>query len=298
MLCATMNERSQHLRAGLLLATSALFLTALVFGRQGGAAIQRVAVTDSISVLYGPGGNVGVFAGEEGVFVIDDKFAASAEGIEAAIDEISEGELRFLLNTHWHGDHTGGNAHFGREATIVAHENVRRRLSAASSADGPAGLPVVTFEEGLSLHLNGQRVDLVHYSNGHTDGDTAAFFPDQRVVHLGDLFFESQYPYVDLSSGGSTPGVAAALEAVLERVGDDWQVIPGHGQVTDRETLAAYREMVVEVMARVREAMAIGDDPATMIANGLLDDFDERWGQGSFMTPERFLTNLVAEFSR
>lgn len=293
-------------RAWLLFGTGSLFLSALVFGKQGNVTIERVPVTDSISVLFGQGGNIGVCAGDDGVFLIDDQFAPLAPQIEAALDEISDGPLRFLLNTHWHGDHSGGNAHFGREATILAHENVRRRLAGDASIGGnvtpagesaPSSLPVVTFEEGISLHLNGQRVDLVHYANGHTDGDTVAFFPDAKVAHMGDLFFESQYPYVDVSSGGSTLGVLAALEAVLARVGDDWKIIPGHGRVSDRETLAGYREMIEEVVARVREAVAIGDDPATMLANGLLDDFNERWGNGSFMTPQRFLTYLTAEFS-
>lgn len=229
-----------------------------------------VAEADGIYMLTGRGGNIGVSVGEDGAFVIDDQFAPLTDKILAAIAELTDQPVRFVMNTHWHGDHMGGNENMGKVgAVIVAHDNVRERLATewvrmrGEQADTvrpqPEGaLPVVTFSESVTFHWNGQELHAMHAPHAHTDGDAIIYFKDADVVHMGDLFFHGGYPFIDTSSGGSIEGVIHAMTQVLEVATEDTRIIPGHGELTDREALQTTRDMLLTIRDRVRAAMRDG----------------------------------------
>src|SRR5512141_989802 len=200
--------------------------------------IKVTKVAGTVYMLEGAGGNIGVSVGEDGVVLVDDQFAPLAPKIRQALKGITDKPLKFVLNTHFHGDHTGGNAQFGSEAPIIAHENVRRRLKEGGTVGGsdvkPApkeALPVITFNDRATVHLNGEDIRAIHFPHGHTDGDSVIFFPTSNVVHMGDDFVTYGFPFVDVRSGGSVSGVIAGVEKVLGMTPPDVKVIPGHGAV-------------------------------------------------------------------
>lgn len=226
---------------------------------------QRVA--DGVYVLFGQGGNIGLSVGSDGAFVIDDQFAPLTEKIRAAIAEITPEPVRFVLNTHWHGDHTGGNENFGKAgAMIVAHENVRRRLNPEEFREvmgrtqqaPPDALPVVTFTDGITFYWNGEKIRTFHTPPGHTDGDAVIVFEQAGVVHMGDTFFNGRFPFIDTASGGDVDGVIAAADAVLAFAGPQTRIIPGHGEVTGVAELRAYRTMLADTRERVLAMLARG----------------------------------------
>ena len=298
------------LRFSALLPLSAVLLAALLAaaGRQtDDDRVETRAVRGQVSYLVGAGGNVGVMVGKDGVLLVDDKFARHAASIEAAIKALGGGAPAWLVNTHWHGDHTGGNAHFGATATIFAQTNVRLRLlgdpkkiggRVAEEVPAPASLPVVTYEDELVLHVNGEDVRIMHFGPGHTDGDSVVFFPTSNVVHMGDLFFNIGYPFIDLGSGGDVEGVIKGCKRVIELVPADAAVIPGHGDATDIAGLKAYVAMLEECLARVRKAHAEGKTAEQMVGAGLLADFNPRWGKFDFVTPEKWIKTLAEYVAR
>src|SRR4051812_14722768 len=247
-----------RLLAGLFLAAVAP-LTAPAMAQQqdfSKVEIKVVPAAGNIYMLQGAGGNIGVSAGSDGILIVDDQYAPLAEKIRAALKGINQGKLKFVLNTHFHGDHTGGNPDFGTEATIVAQNNVRKRLAAGSTVHGNKtepmvgpGLPVITFQESVSVHFNGEELRVIHYPHGHTDGDSVIFFTKSNVVHMGDDFFAGRFPFVDLESGGSVQGMTAGVEKVLAQIPADAKVIPGHGPLSDVAGLKAYHHMLVETAA-------------------------------------------------
>ena len=176
--------------------------------------IKSTHVAGNVYMLEGSGGNIGVSVGADGVLIVDDQFAPLAGKIEAAIRDINSGSLKFVLNTHLHGDHTGGNAHFGKKASIVAHTNVRKRL-AADSRTAREALPVVTFDQSISVHFNGEEIKVIHVPPGHTDGDSVIHFTQSGVVHMGDQFFNGRFPFVDLDRGGDVKGYVKNVENIL-----------------------------------------------------------------------------------
>jgi cyclase len=219
--------------------------------------IKTTAAAGSVHMLEGRGGNIGVSAGPDGILIVDDQFAPLAGKIKAALEKLGPGKLRFVLNTHFHGDHTGGNRVFGVESTIVAHENVRARLAKGSTARGeapepPQALPAITFDDDLALWFNGERIDLVHFANSHTDGDSVVFFRGSNVVHMGDLFFNGMFPFVDASSGGDVLGLTKSVAAILEKLPPDAKIVPGHGPLATRKDLESYHRMLSETTAHVR----------------------------------------------
>ena len=268
--------------------------------------VEARPVRGQVSYLVGAGGNIGVMVGKEGVLMVDDKFAENAKPIEEALKALGGGTPAWVVNTHWHADHTGGNAYFGPSATIVAQERVRRRLNAdkdiggrvADAAPAPAALPDLTFDQQISLYLNGEEVRLIHLGPGHTDGDSVVWFRGSNVIQMGDLFFNIGYPFIDLESGGDVEGVIAACKRVLEFVPPDAAVIPGHGNATDVAGLRTYVAMLEECQARVRKAHLAGQTADQMVAADLLKDFNERWGNFAFVTPERFVRTLQAYVSQ
>lgn len=235
--------------------------------RFSGVEIKAQELAPGVAMLTGAGGNIGVSHGEDGTVIIDDQFAPLTEKILAAVEGLGASPPKFLINTHWHYDHTGGNENLGKAgALILAHENVRIRMAGEqASGDGndPASpkpaLPVVTYEDGLKLHLNGDEVRIMHLPNGHTDGDSIVFWSKANVLHTGDLFFNKvTLPFIDLNSGGSAEGMLAAVERILPMIDDKVTIIPGHGPVATKADFIAYRDMLKTVIGAVKQAKADG----------------------------------------
>jgi cyclase len=248
--------------------------------------IKVVPAAGNVYMLQGAGGNIGVSAGSDGLLIVDDQYAPLAEKIRSTLKGINSGKLKFILNTHWHGDHTGGNATFGPEAPIIAQENVRKRMSTDQKVMGnavpasPAGaLPVITFQDSVTVHFNGEEIRVIHYPNGHTDGDSVIFFTKSNVVHMGDDFFAARFPFVDLGSGGSVQGMIAGVEKVLAQIPADAKVIPGHGPLSTVADLKSYHHMLVETTSIIQKRMKAKRTLEQIQAEGLPAEWKE-WGSG------------------
>jgi glyoxylase-like metal-dependent hydrolase (beta-lactamase superfamily II) len=290
---------------------STLALTPLILLAQGPdfekTQIRTEKVAEGVHVLMGAGGNIGVSAGADGVFLIDDEWAPLTAKVKAAVAALSDRPIRFILNTHWHPDHSGGNENLGEAgALLVAHDNVRRRMSTEQFIElmgmkvppaPPKALPVVTFDQAVTLHLNGDEIHAFHVPPAHTDGDAVVHFRRANVVHMGDLYFTGMYPFVDLSSNGSFEGVIAAADRVLALVDDRARIISGHGPVGSRADLKAYRDMMATVRDRVKPLVQAGRTAEQIAAARPTADLDARWGQG-FMKPDVFLAIVVQSLTR
>ena len=270
------------------LAVAAACLAVPAAAQQDLSSVEVTAehVAGSVHMLTGAGGNIGVSAGEDGILIVDDQFAPLADKIRAAIAGISAGDLEFVVNTHFHGDHTGGNVVFGEEALILAHTNVRKRLAAGDGARGqkvePApkvALPVVTYDIGVSIHVNDEQIMIGHLAGGHTDGDSYVYFMDSNVIHLGDQFFAGRFPFVDVASGGNAVGLRDSIGNVLDRLPEDAKVIPGHGPLSTVDDLRTYHRMLTESVATVKAAREAGKSLEEIQAVGLSDEW-EGWGSG------------------
>lgn len=265
-----------------------LFAGAVLFGQDGDDP-DPAKVAGSVSYYRGSGGgNLGIQAGDDGVLVVDDKFENTTEEVLGAIRQVAGAAPDFLVNTHFHGDHTGGNAVLAQTATILAHENVRKRLA---ERGGP-GLPVLTFRDEVTLHYNGEDVRVIHFAHGHTDGDSVVWFTGSKVLHMGDLYFQVGYPFVDTSAGGSVQGTLAAVNWVLENVPADTRIIPGHGRVTGLDGLREYRDMLQTVLDRVRELRKEGFGLEDLVEARVTEDFDERWNW-QFIDGKKFLQAVL-----
>jgi cyclase len=263
--------------------------------------IRAEKLAPTVYMLVGAGGNVGLSAGEDAVFLVDDQFAPLTPKIEAAIAKITPKPVRFVLNTHWHFDHTGGNENLGKAgALIVAHENVRKRMSVENfieflgmktKPDPKEALPVVTFTRDVTFHINGDEVQVMHVPNAHTDGDAIVHFRKSDVIHMGDVFFNKLYPFIDTSSGGRVEGVVAAVERGLELAGPSTRIIPGHGPLASRADLQAYRDMLAAISGRIREQVRAGRSLEQVIEAKPTAEFDAAWGKG-FLSPARFTEML------
>ena len=254
--------------------------------------IKTTKVSGSVYMLEGAGGNIGVSAGADGVLIVDDQFAPLADRIRAAFKPLGTGQLRFVLNTHFHFDHTHANPVFGREALIVAHANVRRRLSVETTVLGEKyqalpkeGLPVVTYDTTLSVHFNGEEVRVVHFPAGHTDGDSVVFFTGSNVIHMGDHFFAGRFPFIDLDNGGSVEGLTRNVAEVISKAPAGVKIIPGHGPLSTVEDLRAYHSMLVETTELVRTRLRAGRTLEQAKADGLPDKW-KAWGTGFIKTDQ------------
>ena len=247
--------------------------------------IKTTHVAGNIYMLEGAGGNIGVSAGPDGILIVDDQFAPLAEKIRNALKELAEGPLEFLINTHFHGDHTGGNAVFGDEAHIIAHANVRKRLQVEDASE--EALPVVTFDDSLSIHFNDEEIRVIHFPNSHTDGDSVIFFTGSNVVHMGDLFFSGRFPYVDLSSGGDVEGLIGHIEKLLTELPPDVKLIPGHGPLSDLDDLKIYHQTLVATTELVRDQIEAGKSLEEIKTAGLPKKW-RSWGAG-FISTSRWI---------
>ncbi len=276
--------------------TLALAAGAVVAAAMPAGAQEISALKDGIHVIQGRGGNIGVSVGDDGVFMIDDQFAPATEAILAQIRSVTDQPVRFLVNTHHHPDHTGGNENLGKTGVLIfAHDNVRERLLAKDMAAD--GLPVVTFNDTTTFHMNGQTIEVFHVPAAHTDGDAMIHFREANVIHMGDTFFNGLFPFIDAGSGGSLDGVFAAVDKVLEMTDADTVIIPGHGPVGDREDLVAYRAMLVKTRDNLAPLIAQGKSVDEIVAMKPNAEFDNSWG-GGFLNPERYIRVLHAAMTK
>ena len=294
-----------HLAAVLVLAAAA---TSALAQQQDFSKVEIKAekVAEGVYMLTGAGGNIGLSVGRSGTYVIDDQFAPLTDKILAAIRAITPDPVRFVINTHLHGDHTGGNENLGKAgALVVAHENVRRRMSAeqfsatfnrTTPASPEGALPVVTFTEAVTFHWNGDEIRVHHVAPAHTDGDSIVRFVKADVVHMGDLFFNGGYPFIDTSSGGRVDGVIAAAGETLAAIGEKTRIIPGHGPLATRADLQSYRDTLALLRDRIAKLKAEGKSRDEVIAARPTADHDAKWGAG-FMKGDTF-TGLVYDSLR
>lgn len=276
-----------------------LFLFALPAGASAQTDFSKVEmkatkVSGNVYMLQGAGGNIGVSVGADGILIVDDQFAPLADKIRAALKGLNQGKLRFILNTHWHGDHTGSNAQFGPEATIIAHDNVRKRLSSEQKipffkstvpASPKEALPVITFNNSLSVHFNGEDIRAIHYPHGHTDGDSVIFFTTSNVVHLGDDFFSGTFPFVDVDNGGNVVGLAKNIGEIITKIPAGANLIPGHGPLSTIDDLKLYHRMLLETTDVVRKKVAAGKTLDQIKSEGLPEEW-KSWGTGFIKTDQ------------
>ena len=264
--------------------------------------ITTEKVGGNIYVLYGQGGNIGVSTGADGLLMVDDQFAPLADKIKAALKELGGTDTpRFLINTHWHGDHTGGNEIFGRDSTIIAQTNVRKRLLETTFSRGekrepsPAvALPILTYDDSISVYFNGEEIRAVHYPHGHTDGDTVLFFTKSNVVHMGDHYFSGKFPFVDLESGGSVEGLVANVGQIIKQIPADAKIIPGHGTVTNLEGLKTYHQTLIETVDIVRKKMK-RETLEQIKKEGLPDKYKD-YGSG-FINTDAWIETIYKSYS-
>ena len=271
-----------------------LLFTALCFAIQAqqdfsNVEIKAIHVAKNIYMLQGAGGNIGVSVGPDGILIVDDQFAPLAGKISAALKQLNPGKLKFVLNTHYHGDHTGGNAQFGREAHIVAHTNVRKRLG-GNNPEGKAGLPVITFDDALSIHFNGEEIRAIHVPPAHTDSDSVIYFTGANVIHFGDTFFSGRFPNIDLNGGGSVRGFVKGVSDAIAKVPADAKLIPGHGPLSTIKELKEFHEMLVETSGIVQKAVDAGKTLEQVKADGLPEKW-KRWEAPTLKT-DRWLEIL------
>jgi cyclase len=272
------------------------FMSLATTGQAVDDKIIPITVVEQIYMIEGEGGNIGLFIGGDGTFLIDDQFAPLTEKIVAAIKSVGGDYPKFLINTHYHGDHTGGNEKLGKGGTLIfAHDNVRERLSTGSfievfnmkqAALAREGLPVVTFSEDISFHLNGDTINAIHVPHAHTDGDSIIYIKTANVIHAGDIFFNGFYPFIDVNHGGSLKGMIKAVDKVLSLADNNTKIIAGHGPLGDKQQLASYRQMLGIAYKRLRKLKAEGKTAQEAAAAKPLADLESSWGDGHFKSDQ------------
>jgi len=248
--------------------------------------IETISVADDLFMLVGQGGNIGLSIGQDGAMIIDTQYAPLTDKIQAAVTAAGGGDIQMVINTHWHGDHAGGNANFGNAgALIMAHANVRVRL-AADNTD-PAGFPKVSYQDSARLHWNDNVIDLIHVLPAHTDGDTIVHFRNLNAFHMGDTFFNGVYPFIDVDSAGSFDGLIAAGDRVIGLSNDDTTIIPGHGPLADKADLEEWIGILKTIRGRFQSLIDDGLSADEVVAAGVTSEWDATMG-GGFMNPETF----------
>ena len=264
--------------------------------------VQKVSGT--VYMLQGAGGNIGASVGQDGVVIVDDQFAPLAPKIEAALKGITDKPVRFIINTHYHGDHTGGNEQFAKLGTVIAQENVRKRLAegtttrfGATPPAPPAALPIVTFNDRATVHLNGEDIRAIYFPAGHTDGDSVIFFTQSKVVHMGDDFVTYGFPFVDVANGGSVSGMIAGVEKVLEIAPPDAKFIPGHGALSTGDDVRKFVAMLKDTRALVAAAIKKGQSADEMKKTHILAQFEDQYGKG-FIKSDEWIDTLYADITQ
>ncbi len=264
-------------------------------------------VAGNVYMLEGAGGNIGASVGEDGIVIIDDQFAPLADKIKAALKGVTDKPVRFVINTHYHGDHTGGNAIFQKDAPVIAQDNVRKRLEAGGAAgnnssvkfeykaDPKDALPIITFDHDVTVHLHGEDIRALHFPSGHTDGDSVIFFPTSNVVHMGDDFVTYGFPFIDLASGGSVEGMITAVDDVIGKLPADVKVIPGHGPLSNLDDMRKFSAMLKDTRAAVEKAMKQGKTLDQMKAEKLLEPW-KKWS-GDFIKSDAFIETLYNDLA-
>ncbi|MGH9948715.1 MAG: MBL fold metallo-hydrolase [Pyrinomonadaceae bacterium] len=265
--------------------------------------VKTTKVSGNVYMLQGRGGNVGALVGPDGILIVDDDYKAVSEKLAAALKELGSATPRYVFNTHWHGDHTEGNQFFGKDSTIIAHINVRKRLLDPPTIFGnktepyPSfALPIVTYTESMSLYFDGEEIKAVHYPNGHTDGDTVIFFTKANVVHLGDDFFVGRFPFVDLDSGGSVQGLINNVGSLAMKIPADAKLIPGHGPIATTDDLKAYLLMLTDTSKIVQDGMKTGKSLDDLKKAGFPEKFKEA-GSG-FIKTDQWIETIYKSYSR
>ena len=264
--------------------------------------IKVSKVAGNIYMLQGAGGNIGASVGDDGIVVVDDQYAPLADRIQAALKGITDKPVRFIINTHYHGDHTGGNEFFQKQAPIIAHDNVRKRLEEGGAAGNGGSLhmeqkaqpkdalPIITFDHDVTVHLNGEDIRALHFPAGHTDGDSMIYFPKSNVVHMGDDFVTYGFPFIDVDSGGSIDGMISGVENAIAQLPSDVKIIPGHGPVSNLDDVRAYVKMLKETRAAVQDGLDKKMTLEQMKEKKVLDPWKKY--SGDFISEDAFLETL------
>jgi cyclase len=265
--------------------------------------VKTAPVAGNVHMLTGEGGNIAVSVGPDGVLMVDDQFNALAPKIKAAIGKLGKGKLQYVLNTHWHFDHTGSNPTFGKEARIVAHDAVRMRLASEQKVFGnpipplpKEGLPVITYDNNMSIFFNGEEIRLTHYPAGHTDGDTVVYFTNSNVVHTGDQFIVDMFPFFDMENGGTVEGYMSNLEKIIQTLPAGAKVIPGHGPLATKEDMERALAMLKETTALVRSKLSGGKTLDQVKAEGVPEKY-KSWGN-FFIKEPMYLEMLYKGLSK
>lgn len=307
------STRRTFMKQLLALAIAVLLCTGPAFGHasliDGNAKITEQAnfrtekVAGNVYVLFGQGGNIGLSVGPDGILMIDTQFANVADRIKAELAKLGSDKPRFIFNTHWHGDHTGGNEIFGSDSMIIAHENVRKRMEEVTMFRGQArtpspkvALPIFTYGTGMNVHFNGERIKAIHFPKGHTDGDTVLFFETSNVVHLGDDFFVARFPFVDLESGGTVDGLIRNIGDMIQMIPADAKIIPGHGPLATLNDLRDYHQLIIDTSLIIRQGMAAGKTLDELKAAGLPEKYNEA-GSG-FINTNAWIETIYRNYSK
>ncbi|CAI4158555.1 MBL fold metallo-hydrolase [Alteromonas macleodii] len=288
---------SAHILAAFIAASPLVYSTinpANAQDRFADVEVKATAIKGSVHMLTGAGGNIGVSAGEDGVLIIDDQFAPLAEKIAAQLGELGSDKPKYVINTHYHGDHTGSNAffHSHKGATILAHENVRVRL-ANDEKIKPEALPTITYEDGIKIYFNGETLHVMHLAVGHTDGDSVVWFEQPNVMHTGDLFFNGRFPYIDQGAGGNVEGYMDSVKQLLAKIDDETVIIPGHGDISNKQEYSAFLAMISETFSYVKALKQDGKTLDEVKSMGL----DDKWADWSwnFINEEKWITTLYTD---
>ncbi|MEQ1606825.1 MAG: MBL fold metallo-hydrolase [Pyrinomonadaceae bacterium] len=274
------------------------------FANKQDVTVKTQKISGNVYMLQGQGGNIGAIAGPEGILIVDDDYKAVSQKLSAALKDLGSAIPKFILNTHWHGDHTQGNDFFGsQQSIIIAHANVRKRLIDPPVIFGQKtppyashALPMLTYTESMSIHLNGEDITLRYYPNGHTDGDSVVFFKNANVVHLGDDFFVGRFPFVDIDSGGSVQGMINNVSSLLKTIPPDAKLIPGHGSLATTTDLQAYRDALSETAKIVEDQMKAKKTLDEIKKTGLPKKF-ESFG-GGFIKTDRWIETVYRSYSQ
>lgn len=287
------------------LLTVAIIVTSnLIFMATGNAqdnSLETTFVSGSYHLLHGGGVNVGVSVGDDGILIIDDHYATLSDEVRSALKKLGSDKPKFILNTHLHGDHTGGNESFGKDSHIIAHKNVRKRLASQTrewDTNLPpmpeVGLPVITFEDGLSIHFNGEELKIIHFPESHTDGDAIVYFTNSNVLHLSDLYFEGRFPYVDLKNGGNVANYAKTVAKIIDMMPDDVKIIPGHGNLSNMEELKEYHNMLTETITIIWNQMSRHKSLEDIIEKGLPRKY-KKW-DWNFIPERRWIATVYESY--